>query len=482
MQRHRKSPSVLSCLKVTLCMQQQLLLLSLLLLQLLLRCNAKQNPTPNPWELPIPSDEDLLAVLSPASSSVQRGTVWGGPEGSLSSSRGYRGPPKLTRTDLFSLCTREFLQTRALVDRSLSPRQQGPQTRGTRWDPRRGPPGQAAPKSSPGGAPEGVPQEEGIGVSGNSVFVSLEVVKDLLRVQDILNEQLVARELLRLKKKAKEEEVSPRAVSFMLPVLLQLWGWHKEQKQSFKFPNRPPPSIQVHKEGPPPPWGLRRYRRPLRYLSFSCLLINVPPNLLLQTLLSLVEDREDQSPPSNQQQQQQQQRAAGSLLGPRCPPVSFIWAHIMGAAAAAGGPLEDYLRKESRLYADRALSAAKEATQLQILQAHAAATEAAAAAAAATRAAAAAAHQASPAAAAGSSATVSPLLMEEQQKGDNGRQGEALSPEELQEKVDAAAERRQKALNDARYVAKETENIQKRKMQLLLISPVDVCLASLAAI
>ena len=283
MKRYRLSPSavsVSSALGVVVHLQQQLLLLLLLLLLLVLRCSAARGAPHSPWDLPIPSDEELLAVqsaaLSPLSPEVQE-QLWGALRGPHRPSRGpLMGPPKLSRVDLFNCCMRDYLRAHSLVENGIegpqgAPRRVqngGPQglarrapQRGVQGAPQRvqngapqgvvvkgapagppqgvvvegvpagGPPGvviEGAPEGGPqGGAlggPEGGPEGGFWGLS-----VSFEVLRDLMGLQDAVQLCLISRALLGLKETAARVGVSPRGVSFMLPVWLQ--GWYELQQQ-----------------------------------------------------------------------------------------------------------------------------------------------------------------------------------------------------------------------------------------------------------
>ena len=525
-------------------MQQQRLLLLQLLLQLLLllRCSAAGGPPPSPWELPIPSDAELLAAAAP---SIELPLLhenmlhWGAPYRSLRFLKGYRGPPKLSRVNLFIYCIQDFTQTHQLVEHLLSPPilqtpihtqethkgapqgapqgppqgapnraplggPQGAPQRGPQMAPLRGPQGapQRGPQMAPLRGPQGAPKEaaqgdtQGAPMGGplgaplgdaewaiKELSSSFELVRKLMKEGDIIQEVVVARALLQMKRKAEEEEVSPRAVSFMLPLLLQWWGWFKQQKETDKYPMRAPP-IQVYRQGPPICSRLKQYLNPWACFAVSCLLPQLSFKDFLTTLLPMGDTQQQQQQQQQKQQQQQEQRRSGdTLLLRRCTPVSFVWAQLMGAAAATRGPLEVYLREESRKISQRIISEAKEATQLEILQSRmqAAAAAAASAAAAAAADAAAAAAERSGASAAATAAAVSPLLLSA--KKTEKEEGEApLSAAELQQQVAAAVMKRQTAIKEAKDIAEETDKIERRRMLLMHANPTDVCLASLAAI
>lgn len=400
------------------------------LLLLLLGCTYRGLGAPpgappgasDPWSLEIPSDEELLSSLSDIEAPSLPATLLGGPSGGP---LGFRcrqqmkqiqvapllpGGPRLPRIPLLRCCLSDFAQHRRLMEEALSL----------------------------GGPLLGAAEE---GSQGAPVY--FEVLKGLMEAHDVLQVQLIGRELLRLKQEAAKRDISLSSVSYMLPALLQWWEWFKNKRD--RAPNlRGPPPLRISRRRPFCSSGpLNRSWLTSRLASHRGSQLAIPLEELVLALLS----------PGGPQ---------GRLQPPAgiCPFVSFPWAQLLGAAAAAGGPYEVMVREGAPLAAQRALEAAQLTTKLELYEAHAAATATAAAGAG------------------------SPLLarLKETLEGGGPLGGPLRGPEDLKERLREGKERRQMAFAAAKSLAAEAQQIQKRHLSLKRIDALDVCLASLAAI
>lgn len=259
-----------------------------------------------------------------------------------------------------------------------------------------------------------------------------QVFKNLMRMHDLLQAQLVGRELLRLKREAARRGLSPYLVSYMLPALLQWWEKVKTEKNWTSRPATPSPIRSVRESfcrwGPlVPKWGTGQ-----------------PLNRLASQSLSA-------------------DRLAAHLLspeGPRgaCPHLSFPWAQLLAAASAAGGTFESFLKEASLQAAQRALNIAQRTTRIEVYESHAAA--------------AAAAGEENP------RKSRSYLIAELE----GHKAIEDASPEALKDLIRDGKEKRQKAIDEAVAMTKEAEEADKRNFLLSKIKSLDVCLASLAAL
>ncbi|KAL8445496.1 hypothetical protein Emed_005577 [Eimeria media] len=260
-----------------------------------------------------------------------------------------------------------------------------------------------------------------------------EVFRGLMRTHDVLQVQLLGREFLRLKREAARRRLRPHLLTHMTPAFLEWWEWLTQRRKEIKKVSAPPPLKSLRL-----PFCTRSPYTPFR-TSSTDQSKNVPTQLTAHELA----------------------RALLSLSGaaPSCLAVAFPWAQLLGAAVAAGEPYEKFTREGAHRVAQSALKAAQLATRLQIYEAHVAAGAGD--------------TQGSPS---------SPLLTRLEED-DSIQIADLRDPNKTL--AEAAREQRTKsneALEDAKAMAAETEIARKRRMQLARIDPIDVCLASLAAL
>ncbi|KAL8451605.1 hypothetical protein Emag_002648 [Eimeria magna] len=269
-------------------------------------------------------------------------------------------------------------------------------------------------------------------------YQHFEVFRGLMRSHDVLQVQLLGRELLRLKREAARRHLRPHMLTHWTPAFLEWWGWLTQRRNEIKGVPAPPPLRSLRL-----PFCTRSPYRPSR--SFSTHQSkNVPTQL------------DDKSIAADELA-----RALLSLSGaaPSCLAVAFPWAQLLGAAVAAGEPYENFIKEGAHRGAQSALNAAQLATKLQVYEAHLAA---------------------------GSediqASSSNPLLT-------RVKEDESIEIAILRDPnktlAEAAREQRaksNKALQEAKAMTAEIEIAQKRRLQLARIDPIGVCLASLAAL